>query len=301
MPLASLPSRKYEGLREIVLNRVAVAAVVERAKLRQKILRLGVLGLVFKVVVVDGFGAAQIVDADHERAKVLERADGSQVDEREGHTNEGKKGERNLEIGVGHHGITVLFEVEPLGVVESGIVVHHITLSRTCGGRFQNAGGRAAGGAAEDVVGKGGDFQEDVDRREKRNEEDGKPGDELDGRKRAGGREIERAENEISDDKHDGCGDDLVEGILDEAAEPAPEEPFQLRNDEEWNEDGTDQHAHRGGDESVGDDNNRDGLRGGEQDGDDDVDRVPRKSPQPGESMRDSKSATCATTVWSWA
>ena len=48
--------------------------------------------------------------------------------------NEGQQGERNLEIGIRHHGITVLFEVEPLGIVECGIPVHHITLFRTAAG-----------------------------------------------------------------------------------------------------------------------------------------------------------------------
>jgi hypothetical protein len=57
-----------------------------------------------------------------------------QVDEREGHTNDGQQGESDLEIGICHHGITVLFEVEPLGIMECGISVHHITLFRTAAG-----------------------------------------------------------------------------------------------------------------------------------------------------------------------
>src|SRR5208282_2777517 len=69
------------------------------------------------------------------------------------------------------------------------------------------------------------------------------------------------------------CGDDLVEGILDEAAEPAPEEPLHLWNDKKWDEDWSHQHAYSGGNEPVGDDHNCYGLSRGEQDGHDDVDR----------------------------
>src|SRR5271170_636253 len=101
------------------------------------------------------------------------------------------------------------------------------------------------------MVRKRGDFQEDVDGREKRNKKDGKPGNELDGGKRAGGRELQSAQHQVSDDIHDGSGDHLVEGILDEAAEPAPEEPLHLGNDKKRNENGSYQHANGGGDEPV--------------------------------------------------
>src|SRR5271163_45412 len=123
------------------------------------------------------------------------------------------------------------------------------------------------------MVRKGRDFQEDIDRREKRNEEDGKPGNELHGRKRAWGRKAERAKHEVSDDIHHGCGDDLIEGVLDEATEPAPEEPLHLWNDKKWNKDRSYQHANSGGNKPIGDDHNRYGLSRGEQDGHDDVDR----------------------------
>src|SRR6202050_544156 len=142
-----------------------------------------------------------------------------------------------------------------------------------CGRRIQKACGRAASRATEDVIGERWDFQEDIDRSEKRNEEDGKPGNELRGRKRARRGKAESAKHEVSDDIHHGCGDDLVEGILDEAAEPAPEKPLHLWNDKKWNEDRSHQHANSGGNEPVGDDHNRYGLSRGEQDGHDDVDR----------------------------
>ena len=36
----------------------------------------------------------------------------------------GEQRESDLQIGVCHHWITVLFEIEPLGIVKAGIVVH---------------------------------------------------------------------------------------------------------------------------------------------------------------------------------
>ena len=83
MPLASLPSRKYKRLREVVLDGVAVAAVVELRELREKVFGFRILRFVFEVVVVDGFGAAEVVDADDQRAEVLEGTNGAQIDERE--------------------------------------------------------------------------------------------------------------------------------------------------------------------------------------------------------------------------
>src|ERR1700722_7678278 len=121
------------------------------------------------------------------------------------------------------------------------------------------------------MVRKGWNFQQDIDRREKRNEEDGKPGNELDGRERASRREAKRAQHEISYDIHHGCGDDLVERILDEATEPAPEEAFHFRHDKKWNENRSHEHANRSGDEAVSDDLNRYGLRSSQQNGHNDV------------------------------
>src|SRR5580704_5148769 len=79
-PVRELAVEEVQGFREVVLNGVAVAAVVEGAELGEKILGFGVLGLVFEVVIVDGFGASEIVDANHEGPEVLERANGFQID-----------------------------------------------------------------------------------------------------------------------------------------------------------------------------------------------------------------------------
>src|SRR5579862_3597603 len=104
----------------------------------------------------------------------------------------------------------------------------------------QYAGGRPAGAAAEDVVGKGGNFQKGVDGRQERNEEDGKEFEELRCRDCSVRLEIHRAEDEIGDDEHNGCGDDLVESVLNERLEPSPEDPFELWDYEERYEDWTD-------------------------------------------------------------
>ena len=75
-------------------------------------------------------GAAQFVDANDQRAKVLEGANRSQIHEGKTHGHQGNKDERNLQIGVRHHGITVLFQIESLGVVKARVVAHAKTLSR---------------------------------------------------------------------------------------------------------------------------------------------------------------------------
>ena len=48
----------------------------------------------------------------------------------ERHANDGQQRKSNLEIGIRHHGITVLFEIEPLGIVKTRVIVHPNTLSR---------------------------------------------------------------------------------------------------------------------------------------------------------------------------
>src|SRR5208282_4578910 len=73
--IRQLSVEEVEGLREVVLDCVAVAPVVERAKLGKEILCLGILGLVFKIVVVDRFCATQVINPNYERTEVLECAD----------------------------------------------------------------------------------------------------------------------------------------------------------------------------------------------------------------------------------
>ena len=127
--IGELAVEEVEGFREIILNRVAIAAVVEGAKLRQKIFRFRILGFVFEVVVVDGLGPPEIVNANHQRAEILKGANGFQIDQSQARGHQRNEDESNLQVGVGHHGIPVLFEVEPLGVLEVRVALHPSTFS----------------------------------------------------------------------------------------------------------------------------------------------------------------------------
>src|SRR5260370_22704806 len=100
------------------MNGVSIASIVECAKLAQKVLRLRVLWFVFEIVVVDGFGAAEIVDANHKRTEVLKGFDRLPIKDQEAHSDEGDKRQSDFEICVRHHGVPVLFEIEPLGILK---------------------------------------------------------------------------------------------------------------------------------------------------------------------------------------
>src|ERR1700677_1892405 len=139
-------------------------------------------------------------------------------------------------------------------------------------GRFENPGRTPSGRAAEDVIGEGGYLQQDKDRGNERNQQYGKPADELEGRDVAGALQCEHADDKIADDVDDRSGDNFVEGVLQETAQPAPEEPFEFRHDEERHEDGANKNTDGGGDKSIGDNNDRNGLCTGQKNDDDDVD-----------------------------
>src|SRR5258708_2659826 len=145
------------------------------------------------------------------------------------------------------------------------------------GGCFQQSCGRAASGTAKNMIGEGRDFQERVDGREKGNKEDWKPGEELDGGKSARRREAQSAEDEIPDHVHYSRGDNLVEGILDKAAKPTPEEPLHFWNDEERNKDRANEDTDGGSDKAVGDNDQRVGLAGRKQNDHDSINRSAKK------------------------
>src|SRR5215472_7585193 len=84
-------------------------------------------------------------------------------------------------------------------------------------------------------------------------------------------RQLERADHQVADDGHHSCGDHLIEGILQEAAQPSPEQPLHLRDDEERHENRPYEHAYGGGNESISNDDQRNGLRSCEQDGHDNI------------------------------
>ena len=110
------------------------------------------------------------------------------------------------------------------------------------------------------MVGQGWNLEKHVDRGEKRDEQDWKPPHEIDCGKSATGRKAKSSKYQISDYVYNSRRNDLVERILDEAAEPAPEKPLEFRDDEERYEDWTHKNTDSGGNKSVSDDNDGDGL-----------------------------------------
>src|ERR1035438_6992605 len=127
--VGELAVEKIKRLREIVLDGEAIAPVVEIGELRKEILGLGVLRLVFEIVVVNGLGPAQVVDADDQRAEILEGANGPQIDQCKHDGDERKQHKGTFEVGIGHHRVTAGFKVEALGVVKARIAVNDISFA----------------------------------------------------------------------------------------------------------------------------------------------------------------------------
>src|SRR5438094_860451 len=61
---------------------------------------------------------------------------------------------------------------------------------------------------------------------------------------------VHQVDEHAAEDKQISVGNDWVEGILKERFEPSPEQPFHLWNDEKRNENGSQKHGDRGGDEA---------------------------------------------------
>src|SRR5258705_13209814 len=96
--ICELAVEEIESLGEVVLNRVGIAAVVERAKLAQEIFRLGVLRFVFEVVVINRLGPPKVINSNHQRPEVLERADRSQINQTQRDAKNGEPGEGHLQL-----------------------------------------------------------------------------------------------------------------------------------------------------------------------------------------------------------
>src|ERR1700722_10972176 len=88
------------------------------------------LGLVLEIVVIDGFSPAQVVDSNDEGTEVLKGANRSEVHKGQPDGHKRDEDKRDFQIGIGHHGIAVLFEIESFGILEGRVVVHPKTLSR---------------------------------------------------------------------------------------------------------------------------------------------------------------------------
>src|SRR5262249_35656827 len=105
-----------------------------------------------------------------------------------------------------------------------------------------------------------------------RNKENRKPSDELKDGDCAGSLQGEHTNDEISNDVYNCSSDNFIERVLDKAAEPAPEQPFELRNNKKWNKHRPNKHAHGRCNESVGDHDDGYGLRSCEESDDDGID-----------------------------
>src|SRR5690242_12304489 len=75
-----LAIEKIESVGEVVMNRVAVAAVIQAAKFGEEVFGFSVPGKIFKAPVVDRLGASQLINANHERAEILESANRFQIE-----------------------------------------------------------------------------------------------------------------------------------------------------------------------------------------------------------------------------
>src|SRR5882724_12435651 len=92
---------------------------------------------------------------------------------------------------------------------------------------------RTARRAAKDVAREHGNFDNRVHGGEIHDNKDGRDANQVGGRDEAGNLPVDDSERELADDVKDRCGDDLIEGILNERFEPTPEKPIKLGNDEE--------------------------------------------------------------------
>src|ERR1700681_2130216 len=65
---------------------------------------------------------------------------------------------------------------------------------------------------------------------------------------------VEKVDEEGPEHEDEGLGNDLVEGVLEEGPQPAPEQPLELGHQEKGNEDWPDEHGDAGRDEAERDD-----------------------------------------------
>src|SRR5580700_9655859 len=157
-------------------------------------------------------------------------------------------------------------------------VAWHFGRSHRCSSEnpLQNSDRRSSCRSAKDVVGKRRDFQKRIDCRKKSDEKDRESLNELNGRDSALGLKIKDSQDEVRNNVNNRRCDYLVEGVLDEAFEPAPKEPFQFRNYKERYEYRSHEYTHRRRDESESDHDDCDGLGRREQNNDDDINYCPK-------------------------
>src|SRR5262249_45261516 len=86
------------------------------------------------------------------------------------------------------------------------------------------------------------------------------------------------AKDEALADHQERHRDNRNERVLDERLEPAPEQPIELRDDEEWNEKGAEKRTDSAGNQTKRDDGHRHGLRTGDQEQHHPIDEIGQDS-----------------------
>ena len=102
---------EVEGVRLVALDGEAIAAEIEFRPAREVILVLRLLGAVLEVAVVDRFRPAHVVDAHDERVHAGKRHLAAIDEAGEHEADDGQHQDRDLQVGVHHQRIAVLFEV----------------------------------------------------------------------------------------------------------------------------------------------------------------------------------------------
>jgi len=102
------------------------------------------------------------------------------------------------------------------------------------------------------VAGEHRNFDNGVDRREVRDYQNWRYPNQVSGGNEPGNLRVDDAEGELADDVEHTCGNHLIEGILNERFEPTPEEPVELRNNEEWNKHRSQKNTKRRGHHAEG-------------------------------------------------
>jgi hypothetical protein len=112
--------RKAERICLVAFDGEAIAAEIEFRPACQVILVLDLLRPVLEVAIIDRFGPAHVVDAHDERVDVGKRHLTTEEKGGERQTDNGQHQNRDLQPGVHHQRIAVLFEVAFRGAGDVG-------------------------------------------------------------------------------------------------------------------------------------------------------------------------------------
>src|SRR5215470_13191656 len=113
--VGQLAIEKIQSIGEVVVNGVAIAAVIEAAKFGQEILGLAVSREIFEALVIDRLGASKLINTNDQRAEILESPDGFQVQNDQTRDGKTQQGHGDFKIVAGDNRVAVLLEVELFG------------------------------------------------------------------------------------------------------------------------------------------------------------------------------------------